>query len=146
MSCSLTVAGINYCFSPKFSIAFSSEKLYEALIPYMQMMVPTTPLRSHMIFGTGFAVPRQTAFYEWLIVGGRRYYASAEVSNEQNAMVAIRDGAAYTVGRLQYIIAVELGLPQLAVATLAAVQLAIPVHDPLPHDSHWHTGFVSQLT
>jgi hypothetical protein len=108
----------------------------------MQMLVPTAPLRSHMIVGPGFAVPRLTAFYEWLVVGGRRYYSAAKVSNEQNATVAIRDGALYTVGQLKHIVAVQLGLPQLGVATLAAVHLAKPVHISLPDDSHWHTRSV----
>jgi hypothetical protein len=90
-----------------------------------------------LVAGPGVAVPRQTAFYEWLIVSGRRYYTDDKVSNAQNAMVAIRDGHSYSIGRLKHIVAIELGLPHLPIVACAAVQLAVPVHAALPEDSHW---------
>jgi hypothetical protein len=140
------IGGIIYRFSDKFVERFTSPHLYQTLISYLRMALPTVLLRSHVWDGPGIAIPRQVAFFEWIVIRGQRYSIRSQTSNSTNAMVAIRShDFSYKVARLEHLIVFCWDVPQLPIVRLAVVHYVDPVHEPLPLVSHWRSAYVGFL-
>jgi hypothetical protein len=108
------------------------------------MALPTVPLRSHLWDGPGIAVPRQVAFFEWVVVRGRRYTIASRTSNSTNVMVAVRsDDFLYRVARLENLIVFCWDVAQLPIVRLAVIRFVDLVYDPLPAVSHWRSAYVN---
>jgi hypothetical protein len=132
--------GINYRFSNRVVKAYASAKLYKAIFDHLQLLLPNQSLRSHIQSGDGICVPRQTAFFEWVVIRGRRYTIHSTTVNPMNAVVAVRAGeSTYAVARLEQLLAFRLDASELPIVRLAVLRYLTPSTTALPADSVWHS-------
>jgi hypothetical protein len=132
------IGGINYRFSDRVLEAFASPDLYVAVFNHLQLRLPSLSLVPSG--NIGIRVPHSMAFYEWVVVSGRRYFIRTSTTNPMNAIVAVCAGPlSYQVACLEHLVAFRLDTSELSIIRLVALRYLALSAEVLPEDSVWRS-------